>query len=241
MANCATWLKSHHGTATDVGEILAVADKALAIDPDLADAYAARGAAMWIDDRRSEAVSAFKQALTLEGNNYDAHFYFARFLSTIGDFEQATDHYMRATKIQPNDCQAPLKLAETYVALGRLGKVYEYAQIGLKRAEEALRQHPENSGPAQLGASMLAYLGENERSREWLKLAMEIDPDDNHMRYNAACTYTQLGEIVRAFDLLEIWVENAGNNLRIWFRNDPDLEPIRNHPRYQKLLERAEA
>jgi adenylate cyclase len=240
MANCATWLKSHHGSEITVGEILAITDKALEIDSNLADAYAARGAAMWIDDRRSEAVSAFEQALALAPDSYEAHFYFARFLATIGDFEQATGHYMRAIEIQSDDYQAPLGLAEAYIPLGRLGKVYEYAQIGLKRAEEALRLYPESSRPAQLGATMLAYLGETEKAREWLKLAMEIDADDNHMRYNAACTYARLGEVDRAFDLLEVWVENAASNLRLWFKNDPDLEPIRDHPRYQKLLERVE-
>ena len=60
-------------------EILSIADKALAINPLLADAHAARGAAMWIDDRREEAITAFDQALEVDPSSYEALFYFARF------------------------------------------------------------------------------------------------------------------------------------------------------------------
>ena len=76
--------------------------------------------------------------------------------------------------------------------------------LRLKRAEEALRLHPEESKPAQIGAIALASLGERDRAKEWLARALAIDPDDNIARYNAACTYSLLGEIDRAIDLLEI-------------------------------------
>jgi adenylate cyclase len=69
---------------------------------------------------------------------------------------------------------------------------------------------------------------------------MAIDPDDNLARYNAACTYSLLGEIDRSIDLLEICLQLVGADFKLWFKNDSDLDPIRNHPRYQKLLELAE-
>jgi adenylate cyclase len=63
--------------------------------------------------------------------------------------------------------------------------------------------------------------------------------DDNLARYNAACTYSQLGEIDRAIELLEICVQHFGSDMKLWFTKDSDLDPVRNHPRYQKLLELA--
>ncbi|WP_171239042.1 adenylate/guanylate cyclase domain-containing protein [Ruegeria sp. HKCCA5763] len=239
MANCATWLKTHHGADITVAEILSITDQALAIDPDLADAYAARGAAMWIDDRREEAISAFEQALSIDPDSYEALFYSARFFETIGNFESAVVHYTRATEVRPDDYQAPLRLSEALFSLRQLETATRYAQIGIKRAEEALRQHPENSRPAQLGAAALARIGEPDRAKSWLTRAMEIDPDDNHMRYNAACTYAQLGEIDLAFEMLDLWIDKAATNLLLWFQSDPDLEPIRGDLRYQGLLARA--
>ena len=109
----------------------------------------------------------------------------------------------------------------------------------MKRAEEALQLHPENSKPACMGASALAYLGERERAKEWLALALAIDHDDNSVRYSAACTYSLLGEIDRAIDLLETWLPLAAPTSKLWFKNDSDFEPIRTHPRYKKLLELA--
>ena len=90
-----------------------------------------------------------------------------------------------------------------------------------------------------MGAIALAALGERDRAKEWLARALAIDPDDNLARYNAACTYSQLGEIDRAIDLLEICLQQFGSDMKLWFKNDSDLDPIRDHPRYQKLLELA--
>ena len=75
---------------------------------------------------------------------------------------------------------------------------------------------------------------------EWLEHALAIDPDDNNTRYNAACTYAQMGEIDRAIDVLEIWGDQAGPDHVTWFRHDADLDPVRKHPRYAGLLERIE-
>jgi len=36
---------------------------------------------------------------------------------------------------------------------------------------------------------------------------------------------------------MEMWLPHVGPDQKLWFKNDSDLDPIRNHPRYQKLLE----
>ena len=57
-------------------------------------------------------------------------------------------------------------------------------------------------------------------------------------RYNAACTYSLLGEIDRAIDLLEIYLRQVGPIKKYGSRTIPISTPSR-HPRYQKLLELA--
>ena len=112
--------------------------------------------------------------------------------------------------------------------------------MGLDRAELALRLHPENSDPAQLGACALAALGQRERAREWADRALAIDPDDINARYNVACAYSLLGEEDRAIDLLEPWARLATSQMKSWFKNDSDFNPIRDHPRYEDLLKLIE-
>ena len=239
MANCDSRLYSKHGVAISADDILTTAGKALAIDPNLAEAHAARGYALSIGSRPTEAASAFEQALALDPNCYEANQLFAEFCVTKGDFERAAQHYLRAMEIQPDDYQAPLFLSSVFQSLGRPEEAARYARLGVKRAEEALRLHPESSKPAQQGACALAYLGERDRAKEWLARALAIEPDDNLARYNAACTYAILGEFDRAIDLLEIFLPKVGPDAKLWFKNDSDLDTLRTHPRYRKLLELA--
>ena len=58
MANCDSRLNSKHGVAISVDDILATTGKALAIDPNLAEAHAARGYAL--DDRRPPRRGGFR-------------------------------------------------------------------------------------------------------------------------------------------------------------------------------------
>ena len=146
---------------------------------------------------------------------------------------------MRALEIKPDDYATPLILVAVFRSLDRPEDSARYARLGVRRAEEALRLHPEESKPAQLGAIALVALGERDRAKEWLTRALAIDPGDNIARYNAACTYSLLGEFDRAIDLLEICLQQFGGDMKLWFKNDSDFDPIRTHPRYQKLLDLA--
>jgi len=237
MASTMARLWGMYNVPTSADELLAITDKALALDPNLAEAHSARGEALGNSGRRQEAVAAFERALQIDPNNYDANLSYARFCVTGGDFEKAIEHYVRAVEIQPDDSQAPLLLQPVFHALGREEESERYGRMGLKRAEEQLRQHPESSRPAQLGAGALAHFGEKEQALKWLERVKLIDPDDNNARYNAACTYAQLGEIDQALDLLEEWTKHCGAEQENWFLHDSDLDPVRNHPRYPALLE----
>ena len=121
--------------------------------------------------------------------------------------------------------------------LGRDAEAEKYALLGLNRAEEALRLHPEGSRPAQLGAGVLARLGRRSEAIRWIERALWIDPDDVQAQYNAACAWALLNEPDRALDLLETWAKRGGVLAKNWLESDPDLDSIRTHRRYAELLE----
>jgi len=220
-------------------EILAITDKALSIDPNLAEAHAARGVALANSGQRAEAAAAFERALELDPNSFDANLSFARFCVTDGELERAVQLYTKALEIQPEDSQPPLLMQTVLRTLGRIEEAEKYARLGVKRAEETLRLYPESARPAQGAACALAALGEKEAAIAMMERGLAIDPDDNNARYNAACTYALLGEIDRAMDVMEVWASNAGREQLNWFKHDSDLDPIRHHPRYQALLKVA--
>jgi adenylate cyclase len=238
LASATARLWGMYNVPTSAEDLLAVTDKALALDPTLPEAYAARGEALANSGRRVEAAEAFERALALEANNYDANLAYARFCVTEGKFEKAIELFTRALELQPDDCQAPLLLQTVYCSLGRIDESKKYALLGLKRAEEQLKLHPENSRPAQLGAVALAGLGEKDKALKWLERVRLIDPDDNNARYNSACTYAQLGEIDQAIEMLEEWSKHCGVEQESWFLHDADLDPVRVHPRYPAILDK---
>ncbi|WP_429820632.1 TPR end-of-group domain-containing protein [Ensifer sp. B1-9] len=239
LADCDSRLRSKHGGTASIEQILATLDKALSINPNLAEAHAARGFALMVADRRAEAQSSFETALLLDDECHEAHYHYADYCLTGSDFAGAARHYVRCLELKPDDYLSPMLLLNVLRTLGRQQEAKEYARLGARRAEEALKLHPEDSKPAQMVAGALATLGERDQALEWLNRALSIDPDDNGARYNAACVYSLLGELDKAIDLLAVYLRQVGPDLKRWFKNDSDLDPIRGHPRYQELLELA--
>lgn len=237
IANCDARLAGSYGAPIEVDEILAVAGKALALDPHLADAHAAMGHALSNAGRAEEAEEAFEKALAIEPNNFEANYLFARLCIKQGRRERAADLLIRAVEVQPGDSQSAFLLNNVLRGLGRLEESERYGRLGLKRAEEQLRLHPESSRPAQLGACVLARLGERERAVEWIERALSIDPEDVNCQYNAACVWAVLGEDERAFDQLQLWAKQTGADSRRWLGHDPDFDRLREHPRYKDLVQ----
>lgn len=241
IANSISRLRAWYKSPIPAAEVLALTDKALALDPNLAEAHAARGEALASTDRREEAAVAFNRAIELDTNSYEVNLFYARFCVIMADWDRAIELYTRALELEPERSQAPFLLQIIYRSIGKLDEAEKYGRLGLKRAEEELKLYPESSRPAQLGACALAALGEKEKALKWLERVRLTDPDDTQARYNAACTYAQLGEVELAIDMLEDWSSHAGAELGVWFKHDADLDPIRDNPRYAKLVERIEA
>ncbi|HET9354831.1 MAG TPA: tetratricopeptide repeat protein [Sphingomicrobium sp.] len=240
IANCDSRLSGWYNAPIAGWEILALTDKALSLDPNLAEAHAARGVALANSGRRAEAAAAFERALELDPGSFDANLSFARFCVTDGNLDRAVALFTRALEIQPDDSQPALLMQTVLRSQGRLEEAERYARLGVKRAEETLRLYPESARPAQGAACALAALGEKEAAIAMMERALAIDPEDNNGRYNAACCYAQLGDADRAIDVLEIWSNGVGGEQKNWFMEDADLDPIRDHPRYPALLAKLE-
>ena len=67
---------------------------------------------------------------------------------------------------------------------------------------------------------------------------MKIDPTDSVVLYNVACNLATLGEKDKALDYLERAVEH-GTVSEAWMRNDADLVSLRDHPRFEALLQQV--
>jgi adenylate cyclase len=240
MADCDSYLYMTYHESVVMDEVLATTEKALSLDPRLAEAHASRGVALSAGQRYEEAKTEFEKALALDPDSYEAHYFYARSNFAQGNVDRAAALFERAAEIRPDDYQVPCLLVAIYKSLGRPQDAKNAAQKGVELAERELALHPEDSRPAQIGSGALFALGEKDRAREWTARALAIDPDDLVAQYNAACNYSLLGDIDAALELLEQCLPKLGHEKVQWAKYDSDFDPLRSHPRYQNLFERID-
>ena len=237
IADCDSFLFLHYNADVSIDGILATSAKALDLEGGLAEAHASRGLALSLRERYPEAMAEFDQAMALDPNLFEAYYFSARACFTQGKLDEAARLFQRAAEIKPDDYQALLVLINVLRSLGREQEMKTAAREGVARAERELMLRPENPRPAYLGAVGLAALGELDRAKEWAGRALTIDPDDRLAKYNVACFYALEGEHERAIDLLVELLPRATHETKRWVKYDSDLNSIRSHPRFPKVLE----
>src|ERR1700689_3108042 len=85
--------------------------KALLLDPDLAEAHVSRGLAISLSKRYEESEREFEIALKLDPKLYEAFYFYARACFQQGKLERAGELFENAAKLKPEDYQAPSMLA----------------------------------------------------------------------------------------------------------------------------------
>jgi adenylate cyclase len=236
-ADCDSFLFIDYSREIAIESILANCAKALELDPNLAEARASRGLALSASQRYPEAEAEFENAIALNSNLFEAHYFFGRCCYVQGKLQETAKHWERASEIKPDDCQASVLLTQVYETLGRPEDELKAARRGVERAEKEMLRNPENARAAYLGANALAKLGQHERARNWSERALAIDPTDVMTNYNVACQYVAQGELDRALDLLENLLPRASRDIKAWVLQDSDFNPLHALPRWQTVLE----
>jgi adenylate cyclase len=227
------------GKSQDSG--LAAAEKALALDTSLAEAHAARGRVLAANGRYEESFLAHEEALRLEPDSFDVRFTFGATCFQLGHQEAAIEHYERAAQLLETD-YVSLRLATmSYVALGRREESIAASRRAMERIERQVATRSDDANALVSGVIALARLGENERARQWALRAQAIEPDDPMDHYNLGCALAQMNEQSRALDLLESCVPKMSPEFINWVKQDTDLMPLRDQPRYKALIVGGEA
>ena len=207
------------------------AARAMQLAPDQAESFLAGAYAHAASERFADAELALHKVVELDPANGRAWHHLARAEYHQGKIEQAIESFEKATEHDPDDFESPLLATTMYQAAGDDEGALRSAEIGVERAERILQDYPDNQRAYYLGSSGLVVMGQHDRGKEWIERALELGSGDSATRYNAACFYSQVGDIDKALDLLENSVIS-----RTWIENDSDLEPLRNHPRYAAIL-----
>ncbi|MDH3745594.1 MAG: tetratricopeptide repeat protein [Acidobacteriota bacterium] len=211
--------------------------RSLELAPDLAEAHVARGLVLSLQQQYGASQEAFESAIALNPKLFEAHFFYARNSFVKGDLETAAKLFKHASNIDPDDYQAPLLLGQIFDGLERPQEAVAVRRRGVQAAERRLHHHPGETRALYMAANALVCLGQSDKGLRWADRALALEPDEPMVLYNLACIYSLAGKLDRALEFLEKAV--AGGEAYVdWLRQDSNLDPLREHPRFQALLER---
>ncbi len=211
--------------------------KAVELDPELAEAHTARGLALSLQKKYDEAHREFEIAIRLDPSSFEAHYLYARACFAQGNMPDAARMYEQACRIRPDDYQAPRLKACALAGLGDKAEAEAANRRALEAAEKHLELHPDDARALYLGAQALCELGDPAAALDWGQRALAMDPEEPLTLYNVACVYALQGQSEEAMDCLEKAIKH-GFVHKGWVEHDSDLNSLRNHPRFQALLQR---
>ena len=221
---------------------MAAAERALALDADLAEAHAVKARILADIGRHDEASAEIDVALGLDADSYEVNRSAGYLSYRQHRLEDAIRFWEKASTLLDTDINSSGMLISCYWAVGNAEGKLRAARLSLARAEKVLAQDPNNAMVIAYSVYALGALGDAERATERMKRALLIDPDNWNMRYNFACVLiTGLNEIDAALDMLAPEIERATIGRLNHVKVDPDFAVVRDHPRFKAMIAAAEA
>jgi adenylate cyclase len=232
-------LRFVHGRRGDDG--LVPAERALALEANLAEAHAVKARILSQHGRHDEAAAEIDVALRLDPESYEVNRSAAYLRFRQQRLDEAIRYYEKSMTLMETDLNSGSMLLTCYMAVANTQAARRVAQITLSRTEKTLAQDPNNGAAMAYGANALAALGEAERAKDWMNRALLIDPDNMNARYNFACVMTtHLKESDAALKLLGPVFETLAIGFLNHAKADPDLDPLRDDPRFKAMVAAAE-
>lgn len=213
--------------------------RALELSPDLAEAHASRGLAYLASRDFNHAEEAFRRSIDINPYLPRTYHFYARERFQKGDMKNAARLFRKAAELDPTDYQSRCLRVQLLLGSGHEKQARKEAEKAIAVVEKQLKRYPDDLSGLDLGALSLLQLGRKDKAKEWLQRALQLDPDDPVVLYNAACGYALMGDVERSIDYLEQALEHGTISLD-WMRNDEDLANLRAHPRYVSLAKKLE-
>jgi tetratricopeptide (TPR) repeat protein len=242
----------------------AAAEKALELDPTLAEAYASRGHVRWKEFDWTGAESDFKRSIELNPNYSYAHLFYSLFLSFNGRTGESFNESRRSLELDPYSIPINANVALIYylgrhpdeaIVAGRRavefdsGMPFAHQRLGLAYEQkgmlpEAITEFQaavSQSNRVQLAVTSLAHAyalsGNKVDARRLLAELEEKSKQEFVSPYLVATVYVALDEKQRAIELLEEAYAKRSIDV-VQAKVDPKLDPLRDDPRFQELMKK---
>ena len=254
------------GVPTDMyPKAIAMAQKAIALDPNLGEPHASLGLIHALFDFDfATSVREFEEAIRLNPNYATAHHWFGdSTLPALGQFDRANAEVKRALEVDPLSVVYNVDAGTVYwitghyqEAVAQFRKAIEMdprnytAHWGLGQALErvgdlagAIAEYEKSTqlddDPLPLGLLGAAKAKAGDRAAA-LAILNRLEDVTKHRYvpdYSFALVHLALGEKDQAMKWLESSFAKHQPDLN-WIRVDPDLRPLRGDPRFEVLAEK---
>jgi TolB-like protein/Tfp pilus assembly protein PilF len=236
VADCYSQLYTYYDAREfNLRQAEAASQRALELEPDLAEAHLSRAQAVSLSKRFDEAEAEFEKAIALGPQVFEAFYWYGQAKLSQGKYAEAVKLFNRAAALRPEDYQVGAFVAMALTSLGRRDEALAMIRKQAKAIDAHLSQHPDDARACIMAANTYANLQDGERSAEYAARAVAVDPTDPMVLYNVACLYSVLGRPEDSLTALEDAV-NRGWGDKTWLEHDSDLDAIREHPRYVALV-----
>ena len=244
----------------------AAAQKALEIDPSLADAHAALATTLaGYDWNWAEAEREFKRAIELNPNVADIHYrYGLIYLLPAGRMDEAIREIKRALELEPLSIAMNANLAGAYMyarqndlALAQARKTFDlepnhitarvwlaniYESLGMYHeaitlSEESLKNNASSDYFLLYSGYAYAKTGRRDKAEDAIKRLRDLEKTEPVDPYDFAVLYVGLGDKDKAFVELEKTFNERGFYV-LFLRFDPFMDPLRDDPRFKEMLKR---
>jgi adenylate cyclase len=218
-------------------------NEALRLEPELSEVYAARGVVLSIMGNYDEAEKELRTSIKINPQSHQAQLYLGLQLLTTGTLEGSVPAMKAARELAPQDLQTVMMNITLMNALELPEEILSISRHALDLAQRRLAANPHDDRAAYVGAQALYNLGRKEEAQQWLDLAASFDVGDVRSIYNLACTYCYFGDTEKCLIYLQRLIDVGCSKRKLdWAYNyDPDLNNVRQDPRFKAMFTRSEA
>ena len=140
LADAYVWQASFTNEADDelYGKARSATDKALALDPNLADAHSSLGRIKhWYDWDWSGAENSFRRAIELNPNSVNARQFYSRLLTTLGRYDEALNEMYKAQELDPRSADLGVPLSGVLEKRGEFDEAIRVLQSTLEMDKDS--------------------------------------------------------------------------------------------------------
>jgi len=248
------------GQPSELLEAKLAAQKAVELDPELAEGHSALAAHIWMYDWNwAEAEKEFQRALELDPNSAISHFQYGDFLGFTGKRDEAVAQKDRAMELEPfepffasrvggKDPEKALKQIlyaieldpKYYFSHSMAASTYSQRKEYGKAIEEGLlskKLSPDQTWSDVILSRIYVDAGKPQEARAILDQLLLRSKSRFVPPYHIALVYNYLGDKEQALNQLE----KAYNihDPKMTFLKSPDWKNLANDPRFQEIKRRV--